>query len=158
MEILPAQVIIPAGDSLFFIDNNIMPMQSELFMYGCPSIGHLDLRVSFLGALILGIECMYASNNVEMDMHLGEPEERELRQEKYAYFYAPEGIEDNYCGSFQIAYTNKEAVVVLSDRTDIEHFVRSGRVEYYYTEDEILVYIRIRNLGKSEYLALHGIS
>ena len=143
-----AKVNISLDDSLFSIENDEVKGHSRIFSYGKPYVGELDIVVSDLGAYILSIDCPYSEDMIEMDMHLQEPEELQLTEKEFAHFYPTS--EDNYCGTFQIAFSEKEMDIVLSNEITPNNYSKNDRVEYYYKDDE-LIYIRVKDLTEEEY-------
>ena len=150
----PAVVKILGQDSLFAIQNDTMPQESEIFSYGKSGIGSLDITVSYAGSYLKTIDCPYSTNLVEMDMHLPNPEDLDIEETKYAHFLPPEGVEDNYCGDFQIAYTKNEMDIILSSNMNPTSFCKNGRVEYYFNDEDELLYIRVKDLTPEEYEVL----
>lgn len=141
-------------DSLFKMTIDSLDQESEIYSYGHSGVGSLELQVSYAGAFIKDIECPYSYNMVEMDMHLEDPEELNLPEEPFPQFFPSEEAETNYCGDFQIAFSPKEMDIVFSSKTTPAKFSRNERVEFYYDEDDNLLYIRLKNLTQEEYQKL----
>ena len=151
MEKQITKVTFAGESSIFHIDNDELDSESQLFTYGRASVGALEIYASEMGAFLESISCPYSNNIIEMDMHFPEPEEMDITEDAFVHFYPPEGREKNDCGDFQIAFTDKEMDIVLSNNSNVGRVCRSGRVEFYSTEDDELLYIRVKNLTPEEY-------
>ena len=142
-------------NSLFQILNDGYEQECATYNYGAAGIGDLDIYVSLIGSYLKSIDCSYCRNLVEMDMHLEEPEELELKEDQFTHFTPPESAEEeNFCGSFQIAFTPKEMDIVFAHDKEPTKFSRNGRLEFYSNDENELLYIRVKNLTEEEYQKL----
>ncbi len=141
-------------NSLFQILNDGYEQECATYNYGAAGIGDLDIYVSLIGSYLKSIDCAYCNNLVEMDMHLEEPEELELKEDQFTHFTPPETEEENFCGSFQIAFTQKEMDIVFAHDKKPTKFSRNGRLEFYSNDENELLYIRVKDLTEEEYQKL----
>ena len=137
--------------SIFSIENDDLKSESVLYAYGTPGVGVLEIYASELGSYLESLSCPYSNDIAEMNMHFEEPEELNLEKSKYAHFYPPDGRENKDCGPFQIVFTQQEMDIVFSPKRDCTEYYKNDRVEFYFDDNQDLLYIRVRNLTPEEY-------
>ncbi len=135
----------------FYIFTCDRPEWSYTFHYGNP-LRNLEIVVSTESSRILYLESMYFDRVYEDLAVPPGPEDLEMYRSGRVLFKLDFPANDHVSNFFLNLHGDVLDILLCDDPGNLvpDLFCQDGRVEYYYDADDVLIYIRIRDLSPEE--------